>query len=264
MARRRKEFGICKLCGNEGQLSYDHVPPRAVFNDGQFLSVPDEELYDWAPGETVKGKLKQGGIGFYSLCQKCNNNTGSWYGRDFVWWSYHAVNVLKWTDTRPTLYYPQSFFPLRVLKQILTMFFSISKVDLTEIAPDLVKFILNRDEKYMNPMYRVFAYFNVEGNPRYMGYTSLWNNGSMHQLSEIAYPPMGYVMTFDSTSPDPRLTDISHFSRFAYNDWKEISMKFPVLATHIPMSPGDYRSLEEIQKGVASARNSKSYRSKKN
>nr|AGM16423.1 hypothetical protein [uncultured bacterium] len=265
MSRRTKKvFGFCKLCGREGPLTFDHVPPRAAFNDGNFYSVPDEEMYDWAPNEEFKGKLKQGGVGFYSLCAKCNNDTGSWYGRDFTWWCRDAAHILVAAKGRPSLYYPQKFFPLRIIKQVITMFLSMNEVNLREGEPELARFVLNREERYLNPKYRIFAYYNYQGHPRFKSYSVIWDNGVLSRLSEIAFPPIGYVLTFNSPPPDLRQTEITYFSAYGYNDWKEIAMRFPVLETHLPMAPGDYRSIEEIQKAVESGRKSKYYRGKRN
>lgn len=32
-------FGICHICGNDGKLSYEHVPPEAAFNNHRILTL---------------------------------------------------------------------------------------------------------------------------------------------------------------------------------------------------------------------------------
>jgi hypothetical protein len=37
-------FDICHICGTYGKLSFEHVPPRAAFNDRRILHVAFEEI----------------------------------------------------------------------------------------------------------------------------------------------------------------------------------------------------------------------------
>jgi hypothetical protein len=47
------------------------------------------------------------------------------------------------------------------------------------------------------------------------------------------------------TPPDPRLFDISAFSRFSYQDYLSIPMRLPVLPIYT-FYPGDYRSQDQL------------------
>ncbi|WP_181646106.1 hypothetical protein [Paenibacillus anseongensis] len=71
----------------------------------------------------------------------------------------------------------------------------------------------------------------------------------MITMSEIAFPPMGYVMTFNSEPPDSRLVEITHFTRYGYNDFETVFLNFSQLPVHLFM-PGDYRTKEEIYKAL--------------
>lgn len=65
-------------------------------------------------------------------------------------------------------------------------------------------------------------------------------------MSEIAFPPFVYVMTIDSPPPDDRLTDISWFSRYDYNEFDIVYPKFNVLPINYYL-PGDYRTIEQMK-----------------
>jgi 5-methylcytosine-specific restriction endonuclease McrA len=72
--------GVCCICGTDGKLSFEHVPPRSAFNDHRVFEADIEKLMEgkWAPGERpTEGNWKEKGAGRYSLCMKCNNDTGS-------------------------------------------------------------------------------------------------------------------------------------------------------------------------------------------
>jgi hypothetical protein len=260
MARRKKINGICKICGYYGQLSYEHVPPEKAYNnrkhfykveyekllkdDIPYLKMSMEDIY--TNGYATK---KQGGIGFYSLCIRCNNNTGTWYGSAFVNWALQGMGILQKANGLPSLFYPAEFYPLRVIKQIITMFFSINSNSFNIYEPELVKFILNRDRKYLSRKYRIYCYYNVEGSLRYLGRSAIGelNNSKIYNVSEITFPPYGFVLTFDSEPPDVRLTEITHFANYSYDEIIYHYQRFATLPTYLPNVPGDYRSKNEIE-----------------
>jgi hypothetical protein len=218
-----------------------------AFNDRPVITVNFETAISLGPDEVVKGPVKQKGMGNYTLCEKCNNITGHWYGTRFVAWCYQGMEILRRAQGKPSLFYMNYLFPLAIIKQIITMFFSVNGEKFNEMNPDLVEFVLNRDRKYLSPKYRLFVYYNIEGKLRTSGVSALWagNKGKMSVISELTFPSFGYVMSFDSEPPDSRLFEISHFARYDYNAFEVMELRLPVLPTHM-MFPGDYRSKEEI------------------
>lgn len=251
-----KKFGKCHLCGKVGELSFEHVPPRKAFNEKPVVKAKFDEVLGLGPDAQIKGPVQQRGMGDYTLCLKCNNDTGSWYGRSFVDWCYQGLEILLKTNAKPTLIYLNYLFPLRILKQIITMFFSVNGPGFGDANPALVKFVLNRDEYNLSPKYRFFVYYNTSGRFRYAGVSAMVNvyTGKLWTLSEINFPPYGYVLTFDSGPPDSRLFEITHFSKYRYNDHAVKALRLPVLPTHM-WFPGDYRTKEEIEKQAKESEN---------
>ena len=97
------------------------------------------------------------------------------------------------------------------------MFFSVNDDLFRGNHPELVKFILDKNERYLSPDFRILVYFNNSPRGRYIGGVSMTkmspdeiNPDTMENLhdkiesehaksrllSEIAFPPLGYVMTF--------------------------------------------------------------------
>jgi hypothetical protein len=262
MGRRRKQEGICKICGSYGPLSFEHVPPEAAFNDGryyytaqmeQILKLGDTDFDILSFTNKQYAQKKQGGIGFHSLCIGCNNNTGSWYGKSFVDWVYQSMAIILKASKNPTLYYPNYIFPLRIIKQVVAMFFSVNYDGFREVHPELVRFLLNKEEKYLPKSIRIYCYYNIEGANRYIGNNVVGSLNDMTpiHLSEITFPPLGFVMTIGAeNAPDSRLTEISHFASYNYQEWIDHFQKFATLPTHLPFFPADYRSKEEIIQGM--------------
>lgn len=75
--------GICSICLKEGNLSFDHVPPKCCGNkdNSRYIRYLPEYL-----SECLKAKPlhSQNGIKFRTLCAKCNNDLGSKYDRSLM------------------------------------------------------------------------------------------------------------------------------------------------------------------------------------
>lgn len=251
MARSRKVTGTCHLCGNYGPLSFEHVPPRAAFNDRPVVRYRAEEVFNLGPDDKPAGggTIQQKGSGAYTLCGRCNNVTGSWYGRHFVDWCWQGMHILARSGGSPSLIYLHYVFPLSIIKQIFTMFFSLHSERYREKHEEIVRFLLNREAKYLPPNYRVFVYFMGEGRPRFSGTSALLNLGAgqMQLMAELAFPPFGYLLTYGGPPPDERLFEITHFARYSYEEFAVMELRLPVLPTYLHF-PGDYRTREQIHR----------------
>jgi hypothetical protein len=164
---------------------------------------------------------------------------------------------LERTGGEPKLIYAHDIRPLRIIKQIIAMFFSINPEEFrtAPIGAELVRLLSNREEKGLPPGVRFYAYYNTGGHLRYNSIASLmrFDSGLVHLFAEITHPPFGYVMALDSEPPDPRLFDITHFAYLDLDDERTLHLDLPTLPTHLPLS-GDYRTWEEIVRGVATDR----------
>ena len=250
MAKRKIE-GYCAICGTYGPLTFEHVPPEKAFNNRPIIMLAFEKAINLAPGERAKGPIQQRGMGAYTLCGKCNNDTGGWYGSAFVDWCAQGMEILQMAQGRPTLIYPHHIYPLRVFKQIITMFFSANPESLRH-HDKVVQFVLNRERRYLSPTYRVFVYYNNVGRTRFKGFAGLLNinTGTNTLMSEITFPPFGYVLTLDSPPTDDRLLEITHFARSDYDAQITLPLRLPVLPTHVWV-PGDYREHDQIMRAAA-------------
>lgn len=249
---RKPVIGTCHLCGSHDKLSFEHVPPKSAFNDQPVREQRFENALD-DPFAAARGRISQRGAGAYTLCASCNNNTGAWYSSDFATWCAQGMEVLRRSGGTPKLIYMHYVYPLRVLKQIYTMAFSMNSPTWQQNHSELVQFVLDRERRWLNPTYRAFVYFNTEGVLRRVGNNVLLYNiaqGRSQPVIEISSPPFGYVVTWDSTIPDGRLVEISHFRRYDYYDHEVAPLHLPVLPTHLA-TPLDYRTKTEILEQAA-------------
>jgi hypothetical protein len=244
---KRKVVGICHICGKEGPLTFEHIPPESAFNDHPVVIAKFEQMLNAEVGAPIKGRTQQRGAGGYTLCGPCNNKTGHWYGSYFASWCVQGMRILTRSGGEPRLVYPVRTFPLEILKQIVAMFMSANSPEFQAAHPDLVKFVLDPQDRFLNPRYRFFTYYTVSSRLRQIGLTCAIDieRGGTRFMSEITFPPYGYVMTTDSGSPDGRLFEITDFSRFGYREYKELGLKLNVLPIEGIMAC-DYRTRDEI------------------
>ena len=243
--------GICHICGRQGKLTFEHVPPRSAFNDKQVVYHQIEKLFNKSLEDLGKGKISQKGMGAYTLCGDCNNKTGGWYGGAFSEFAFQGMDILKHTSGSPTLYYNFNIFPLRVFKQIICLFFSSNGPEFHTTHYGLVKYVLNKEETYFDSDVRIFLYYNLSNRFRKTGVTVTANlRGKMDVMSEITFPPFGFVMSLNNTVPDKRLTEITFLKNYTYNQWTQIPLKLYILPVYTYI-PGDYRTKEEVDADVA-------------
>ena len=75
----KKEIGYCHICGCYGELSYEHIPPENALNTNKAIIYTGDDVIKRYKGEKSKYICRQQGMGKFSLCENCNNKTGSWY-----------------------------------------------------------------------------------------------------------------------------------------------------------------------------------------
>ena len=181
--------GICRLCGNYKNLSYEHIPPKSAFNDQPRVFQTMQDLLQ----SHSHTKFRQG-IGKQSFCITCNSNTGAWYGNAFADWSRQGLEWFDKLGDKSLSSLPYSIKPLNVIKQIMVMALAMSSEQSLAYHQELRHFVLNKYEQFLPPKYRVFVYFNLSGQPRFasgMAIMHVETNSGDYVEAEVSLPPFG-------------------------------------------------------------------------
>lgn len=256
-----KAEGQCHICGKRGPLSYEHVPPEKAFNSHkQFIYLGKEIIkqisLDSFPWDCsgIKGTQKQKGIGFYTLCGKCNNDTGGWYGNafvDLIFKGYRETFGKRFSPGSIIEITLEDIYPLRIIKQIIAMFFSINSPNLSIIHEDLRLFVLNKETKGIpTDDFCLYIYLARGSIGRYVGRAGILQGitqGAISHLfvSELSAPPFGLVLQFE---PKDKLSlcDITFFAnQFDFYDKASTTLKMPVLECNTYF-PCDYRTKDQV------------------
>ncbi len=247
MARGKKVKGTCCICGKYGELSFEHVPPEKAFNDRPLVRKHVEWMREGGPEVGRGGKTEQKGAGGHTLCKKCNNDTGSWYGNAYVEWAKQGLEAIDRCGWGTLVGCRFEIYPLRVLKEIVCMFFSANGPGFAKRHPDLVDFVLCRERSYVQPDVRIYAFYTISGLLKQTGVQTFGKlQKGMYVFSEITFPPLGYVMFLGCGPHDERLYDISFFDQFGYREKRSVDLILPGLPV-VSVYPGDYRTPKQIQ-----------------
>jgi hypothetical protein len=141
------------------------------------------------------------------------------------------------------------FEAARVLKQIVSMFISLNTWQFSESNPEIREYVLNPESQNLPSKYRIFSYLKTEGGLRNSRISVVGNlNTSLSILgTEIAFPPLGHLMTIDFKGILPFHYELTHFKNNSVNDLVSTDFKVYRLPTYLPFLL-DYRQKDEIEK----------------
>jgi hypothetical protein len=236
----KKRTGICHLCGEFKELTFEHIPPKAAFNDKPIFIQKHEHLFDQKSYVYGKSIRSNNGAGSHCFCASCNNKTGTWYARDFSNFVIQARDHFAKMDSISRLNLIEfDFNPLNVLKQILTMFIGIDHSKLLMNDQSLTSFILEKENKDLPEKYQIYIYNTISDKKRMYGIQ--WNNrnGRMNTHSEITFSPFGYFLAIDSSPPISNMTNITNFKKYNFNESKGFIIPLIFLKTD-KMFLGEY------------------------
>lgn len=267
-----RPFGKCAICGDEDYLSFEHVPPRAAFNHNRFLrSMTPVQIIAGHPGQ-----VSCRGAGAFTLCESCNNKTGGTYGDGFKNW---AIQTATKFDKLGRLTLPigthiscsfHDIQPLKVIKQIICMFFSVNAGDsrFRDNHAELVGFLRNHRRQYLPYDAKVFCYLATGKSVRTAAQSSQIKIDESNLLesvqegiartndaigrsslpSEIAFPPLGYVLVFGDVPNVINkygMPDISHFAKHTFREQVSMEISMPILPV-CSWFPLDYRTRHQL------------------
>jgi hypothetical protein len=257
----------CRVCRREeAKLTYEHVPPRAAFNDEPTTVYGFDDWLNRGPdGELPGGRIEQRGAGAHTLCERCNNNTGSWYGAELKRAANTGASLLtrtplkeldqllehRWAQVKLT----QSEIgphPLRFIKQIIVMLLATSPAELTLNHPELGDFVLDRARTGLSDRYRFYLALYAGPYARTTGVVPSFDleRNRSDTFVEVAWAPYAYVMTIDSAPDAVPTVDITPMVDVGYDQRADVELELLVGFGHTAV-PLDYRTSAMIERDRA-------------
>lgn len=287
----KKHPGFCALCGRYfDDLSFEHIPPKSAFNNNPAKGFSGDELIrnDSEPWITdgLQYENMQKGMGKYSLCNKCNNNTGSWYVSSYQKFALIFSDILvKSKDQLNVGVRINNMYPLQIIKQVISMFCSINKdinfsshggiqtqkinempiilqttigaqyslINASELLEELREFVLDKELTALDSNKFKLCIYQTDSNIcKYNGLSCVMNlnNNTFVTMSEITAYPFGFILYFNPPKDlNYRGVDITSFSNFNYNYKADIYLPLTVYEVN-SWIPLDYREKATIMKCI--------------
>lgn len=253
------EKGICHICGKYTYLTFEHLPPQKAYNNKRVKIIQGEDIIEQVTGtkkpwdfDGLKYKYNQRGTGLLSLCKSCNNITGRWYGNEYIKISNSILEYIYDKDMEKITavgFKFKEFYPLRFLKQVISMFASTFPDITISKSKNLKKFLLERDYTKLDiKKYRVTMYVLKTKRIGWTGINIIKDSNLLNnrKVATLDLYPLGFEFEFEPFDKAINL-DITQFANeYGYNDKVSIDMIIPARERNI-IFPCDYRTKEEIE-----------------
>ena len=219
-------YGQCHICGKYSKLTFEHIPPENAMNSGSATIYTGDNVMKRYRGEKAKYINQQQGMGKHTLCEKCNNNTGSWYVPTYN-------NVAK--DVASYLYKTEqlnhgdiisfSFKNIPVLsfvKQVITMFCSLlTPLEVKRLGFD--RFLLHKENNEINTkLFDIHIYLTSKSVGQLMigPATAFFKTDSgidTQLVSDLCVYPFGFILNLTPEKPIKYGTSIMPLLDTEYN-----------------------------------------------
>lgn len=255
-----KHPGRCKLCGVLNELTFEHVPPEKAFNSSTVEIFPFKEVIKTMTGNdgrmpwdftNLKGIPQQKGMGGYYLCRTCNNNTGSWYMRQYCDFAKTLHIMIENECLQVGNCYSftiREMYPLRLFKAVMTLFCDINNECFGD--NNLRTFLLDKESTTFDyNKYKVYMYLTAPNQIRSCPYSVLMRTDMSDPVgvSEISRYPVGFALYIDKPNYYNAFgLEINDLCNCGYNEKYEIKFKDVPYISLNSQFPADYRTKEEI------------------
>jgi hypothetical protein len=259
-----RHMGCCRLCGQIGELTYEHFPPRSAYNGGR------QRAYGfWASheaGETEIGAVPSGGwtsmqrgIGAAVLCGPCNNvRTGSRLVPVYSRFARKTVEVIaantSVVDGRPHV--PVGFrIEIEdsalgaVARQALVMMMAVSGgAALTRTWPKLFDLVTSDTTGELPTELALGLRLVVGGRSRAAGPLVQISRDGYRVFYELSATPFSWNLSVGAPGVHPIIdgADLSGWFCWAPIERVAATIELPVGSVVTPY-PGDFRTAETVQ-----------------
>ena len=255
--------GICSICGKGKKLSFEHIPPKSAMND---KGATVHTFQDWLDGgesaATMKGGVPQpDGVGYITICEDCNNYSGSHYVPVFGQW---VQTGLSMCEALPIQEFDQekniqgakfelkNTRPAPLIKEIVAMLLALNgehNPDFRIDNPGLVEFVLDKEKRGLPAGYRVYLSLYLGPFCRYSPVIKMVKNDAEPVGTFIDHPPFSYILALNNTSI-AGFQDITAYASLGLDERKDVEL-FLACGFGLTPYPFDFRSRARIAADTA-------------
>ena len=233
---KKKQEGYCHICGNYGELSFEHIPPENALNNQRAIVYTGENAVKRYKGEKSRYINQQQGMGRYTLCESCNNNTGAWYATVYNTVAKEVARSIrenKQLEHGDVVEFSFKKLPaLEFVKQVVTMFCSL--LPLSEVQRlGFDKLLL---DKTSNAIDKSLFDLRIYLTPPNVGQLMIGPSSIVSKTEtgfettvacDLGAYPFGFILNLTPQTPIEYGTSIMNLFDATYG--KEYSAKWPLM-----------------------------------
>lgn len=259
---KKKVVGTCRLCGNHGELTFEHIPPQSADNSTRIWLYRAVDLWERQPDAVDLprgGRQQQRGAGGRFLCGPCNHGLGSASVPEYKRWArplfaqmfgdedsqarrlLTGLNNLNLgtEQARANLEY-RSVSPFLFARQCLAMCVVMDSWSRSARRPG-VRDLLQHGTPLLAPDFSLQLGLYAGPYVRTSEPTQvLYEDLRGHFFSEIAFPPFVVHLTLGGT-PSRQLLDITKWLALDDSSSRHVTLGLPILFGN-SVTPGDFQS----------------------
>ena len=243
MAKRSKR-GVCHICGELRELSFEHIPPRSIGNDKaskMYRAVDIIEMsgaFDATATDGVPYRQQQRGMGFQTLCGDCNSYLGRNYVGEYVKCikelSCMLANNPPADGERGIHLEGRNVNVLGFFKHVVSNFCATTEAGSMN---DCRRFLLNRESRDFPDKYKLFMF--AIPSPKTGMLTTGWTTllldseeAAYYTVAAVATFPVGFFLldiSKSSCEPDGLGCEITKFASLEWGAKPEFIVELPYM-----------------------------------
>ncbi|HLE57754.1 MAG TPA: hypothetical protein VJB15_11780, partial [Rhodothermia bacterium] len=186
----------------------------------------------------IGGDLLEQGAGAYTLCCTCNSEiSGNHYVGELKRWTATGMAVIArgfagGADGNAVELRIDRVYPARILKQIVVMLASVNSAALLEHHRALREYAMNPYATGLPARYQFYLLLTHPSTKvsRYAGLSMRLASGAWcgTWVTDLVWPPFGYVMTIDEPRPLLPMGNITSFANYGYDERVDLTLELPI------------------------------------
>ncbi len=223
---KREKVGVCIICKEFRELTYDHIPPRTVGNTDPVMLISALSAISGRPQED-RPLISQNGYKIRSICQGCNSTIGREYDPVI---GKLCADIKRYLASPLTLPAEAAFetVPARLIRGLLSHLLA-AKLCPDEFLPDqqIRQFLADPTSRLDSNLHLYYWLYPYPEIAVYRDFATVFNTGRGREaafFSTMKFPPLSILLT--EAKNFHGIPDLATFSHFGIDDSGRIELKF--------------------------------------
>lgn len=237
--------GVCHVCGKQGKMSFEHIPPKSMGNihNAKLYNaveiIAEKKSLDLTDKNGFKYKQQQRGSGFQTLCKECNSFFGANYVEAFTGCIMEFAKIphssLVEDGAKGIHLEAHKINVLAFVKQVIANFCAVTNPG---SMVDCKRFLLEKESNAFPERLKLFMFAVPDETEGLVstGWTKLITSKDLRngfRVASLAYFPVGfYLLDQAASSVEPNINlgcDITPMAAVPWDDKPRFSIDLPYM-----------------------------------